>query len=416
MNKAIKDKPSDLGIMPIMDKDTWINAKKVIDARLCQPPYWPDPSKELVTTADKAAASVWWEEVVAFFCKPPVLDLFVKMPEFDGKGFEMLAHINNHFYLSGAVDMLTHIFDLIDLKQNNDEPVVSLKAQLPRVFSSLKMGGIYIDSALQVGFMLRALLSRYQAVIQKFRVGWHSLTKATLQTVVKQCVNFDKDPWSGPVGKDGKAPSSTSANAAGTTTAGEGDKAYNALTSKLFNYHFGCWKKAIGENKGKCMFCHNTACNTNHKTKDCPILKKLGMKLEKHMDVNNRPIASCIASAMPAPAPTPASIAPMAPDTTVGSSSVPGGFSAAAKGDAFDSGNQYEYEEKSSGAVYSLTTNRNTASNLYIGPNPYGRHTSAKEIPVDTAPSSEIHLSSRTSHNPHRVNTIYLPKSVLNLF
>jgi hypothetical protein len=32
---TIQDKPSDLGIKPITDKDTWIDAMKVIDARLC---------------------------------------------------------------------------------------------------------------------------------------------------------------------------------------------------------------------------------------------------------------------------------------------------------------------------------------------------------------------------------------------
>jgi hypothetical protein len=103
--------------------------QEVIDACLCQPLYWPGPLKELVTTADNAAASIWLEEVVAIFYKPPILDLFVEMPEFNGKGFKMLAHINNHFNPSGAVDTLTHIFDLIDLKQKDDEPVVSLKAR-----------------------------------------------------------------------------------------------------------------------------------------------------------------------------------------------------------------------------------------------------------------------------------------------
>ncbi len=81
------------------------------------------------------------------------------MLKFYGKGFKMLAHINNHFNPSCAVDMLIHIFDLIDLKKKGNKPVVSLKAQFLQVFLSLKMGGIFIDSALQVGFMLCALLS-----------------------------------------------------------------------------------------------------------------------------------------------------------------------------------------------------------------------------------------------------------------
>ena len=62
------------------------------------------------------------------------------------------------------------------------------------------MGGIGIDSALQVIFMLCALLSHYHAVVQEFRLGRHSLSDASLQTVVEQCINYDKDPWKGPVG------------------------------------------------------------------------------------------------------------------------------------------------------------------------------------------------------------------------
>jgi hypothetical protein len=208
-------KPSDLGIKPIINKDSWIEAKKIIDTHLCCSPFWPGPSKEMIITPENAAASVWWEEVVAYFCKPPVLDLFVKMPEFECKGFKMLAYINNHFNPSATVDTLSSIFDLINLKQKEDKQVVSLKARFSRVFATLKMGGISINSALQVGFMLHALLSRYQAVIQEFRVGRYSLANATLETVAEQCVHFDKDPWSGPVGKDGTVPHSPSAYAVG---------------------------------------------------------------------------------------------------------------------------------------------------------------------------------------------------------
>jgi hypothetical protein len=204
--QSIKDKPSDLGIKTIVDKETWIDAKKVIEACLRRPLYWPGPSKQLITTAENAAASGWWEEVVAFFCKPPVSNLFVEMPEFEGKGFRMQAYIDSHFNPSGVVDLLSHIFNLIDIRQKENEPVVSLKARFSRLFSSLKMGGITTNLALQFGFMLRAHLSCYQAVAQEFCLGRHSLTDAILQTVVEQCVTFDKDPWLGPVGKDGKVP------------------------------------------------------------------------------------------------------------------------------------------------------------------------------------------------------------------
>ena len=228
---SIKDKPSDLGIKPITNNESWIDAKKIIDAQLRRAPYWPGDSKELVTTDANAAASVCWEEVIAFYCKPPVSDLFVEEHRFDGKGFEMIAHIDNHFNPSRAVDSLGYIFDLIDIKQLDQESVVTWKARFSHLFSALKMGGTGIDSALQVGFMLRALLSRYQAVVQEFCLGPHSLTEASLQTVVEQCTNYNKDPWKGPVGRDGKVtPCGTpSANAVGSDL----ENAYEVLAPAI---------------------------------------------------------------------------------------------------------------------------------------------------------------------------------------
>ncbi len=48
---AIKDKAANLGLKDITDKDSWINTKKIINARLCRPPYYPGlVSKAFVTT------------------------------------------------------------------------------------------------------------------------------------------------------------------------------------------------------------------------------------------------------------------------------------------------------------------------------------------------------------------------------
>ena len=62
--------------------------------------------------------------------------------------------------------------------------------------------------------------------------------EATLQSVFNQFVNFDKDPFLGPVGKDGRVIWNASASAAGPAC-GDGENAYDALTAKSFNYHFG---------------------------------------------------------------------------------------------------------------------------------------------------------------------------------
>ncbi len=80
-----------------------------------------------------------------FYCKPPVSDLFVEERRFDGKGFEMIAHTDHHINPFGAVDSLGYIVDLINIKQLDQESIVTLKARFSGLFSALKMGGIGIE-------------------------------------------------------------------------------------------------------------------------------------------------------------------------------------------------------------------------------------------------------------------------------
>ena len=83
---TINDKASDLGLKDITDKDSWTEAKKIIDTRLRRHPYCPGPdSKLLETSKSNTVASAWWEEVINYYAKPPISDLFVKESRFNGK-------------------------------------------------------------------------------------------------------------------------------------------------------------------------------------------------------------------------------------------------------------------------------------------------------------------------------------------
>jgi hypothetical protein len=108
---------------------------------------------------DNVVASTWWEELLYFYLKPPVHDLFVEESRFDRKGVKVIEYINKYFHLSDAVKSHGNIFYLIDIKQASYELVVTLKARFSQVFASLKTGGMDIRLALQVGFMLCTLLS-----------------------------------------------------------------------------------------------------------------------------------------------------------------------------------------------------------------------------------------------------------------
>jgi hypothetical protein len=275
-------------------------------------------------------------------------------------------------------------------------------------------------------------LGRYHAVVQEFRLGRHPLTKASLQTVVDQCINFDKDPFLGPVGKDGKVVLNTPANAGGATPV-DGKNAYKALGAKSFSYYFGCWKKAIGENKGKCMISNDTARNSNHKSRDCPILKKLGFKLEKRMDSDNAvgDAASCVTTPpadnvlRPAPASAPAL------DATSGSGSISGAYAAMAEPNSYDSGGDYYHKGKSSGSMYLGTWSGkpNSTSLAYISTSPSCNHTSndapnmggSYNTPNMGGSNNFIpnlgvdHFATRSSCDPQGVKTIYFPKTVLAL-
>jgi hypothetical protein len=91
---SIKDKPSDMVLKDITDKALSIEAKAVIDSRLCRASFWPSPtSKALITTPENMVASTWWKELLYYYLKPPVHDLFAEESRFDGKGFEMLNYV-----------------------------------------------------------------------------------------------------------------------------------------------------------------------------------------------------------------------------------------------------------------------------------------------------------------------------------
>ncbi len=378
--------------------------------------------------------------MIVYHCKPLVSDLFVEESRFDGKGFEIIAYIDAHFNPSGAVDSLGYIFDLIDIKQAPKESVVTLKARFSRVFALLKMGGISINASLQVGFMLRSLCSAYQAIIQEFHLGRHSLSTASLQMVVEQCVSYDKDPWNGPVGRDGKPVHHPSAY---TADSGNHEDPYAKVAAKPFSYHMNRWHKGVVQQKGWCLFCFNTSTsNPDHKMRECPILSKVGLKLKKLLprDTASRVVTNG-ASASPSPAPTPSPApGPSNNSEVTGSGSVLGAFTASTEPETYNSGDEYDYKGKWDGAMYRPGPKSN-ASAIYpesspscchvcdnnslkdpnLTPNMGGSHSSQNMGGIQhrshapTFPSVSCSTSHPTQLEPRGVRTVCLPKKVLAL-
>jgi hypothetical protein len=217
--------------------------------------------------------------------------------------------------------------------------------------------------------MLCTLRSAYQAVVQEFCLGCHSLSIASLQMVVEQCVLYDKDPWKGPVGRGRKPVRNPSAN---TADSGDHEDPYQRIMAKPFGYKMNCWHKGVVQQNGKCLFCFNTSANNpDHKTRKCPILSKVGLKFEK---LPPRKAVSWVAtngaspSPSPAPAPSPAPTPSNNSDAT-GSGSVPGAFTASTELETYDSGDKFDYKGKCDGAMYCPSPKSN-ASDVYPGSSP----------------------------------------------
>jgi hypothetical protein len=177
------------------------------------------------------------------------------------------------------------------------------------------------------------------------------------------------------------------------------------------------------------MFCHDSACNVNHKSCDCPIFKKLGLKLVKRMDSDKADAASWITTQPTGNTTKPAQTPAPAADTTSSLGSLPGGFSAAAEPVSYDSGDNYDYKGKSTGSMYLGTSldKPNSSSLAYISLSPSCNHTSgvtpdmggsvngSSSTPNMGGDQVQLHSVSRSTRNPQGVKTIYLPKMVLTL-
>jgi hypothetical protein len=179
------------------------------------------------------------------------------------------------------------------------------------------------------------------------------------------------------------------------------------------------------------LICFGTARNPVHHTRNCPILKNLGYKLEKRSgsDLSACKAASWVTTdtgstatgSAPAPAPSPS------PESQPGSASTPGAFSATTEPESYDSGDKFDYKGKADRVMYD-TGGKHNASSAYLAPScciatvePESGSVAAFLLASTTTPSplmggSAYSMGGSTPRkDPPGVNTVYLPKRVLAL-
>ena len=211
---------------------------------------------------------------------------------------------------------------------------------------------------------------------------------------------YDKDPWKGPIGHDGKPVRSPSANAAGAGGPGDKSNPYDAKAACSFGTHISRWRIGCNDSCEKCLVCHNMSNKPAHHTKDCPILKQIGLKLVKRTPADGNNAASHVGESLapaPAPAPTPPTHAPSADG---GSAATPGAFTAATEAASYDSGEEFDYEGKYEGSVYS------GKSKSTISDYPHASQATAEPLATTSGspPSPQLppyHIVHRPQRCPH---------------
>jgi hypothetical protein len=152
------------------------------------------------------------------------------------------------------------------------------------------------------------------------------------------------------------------------------------------------WHKGVVQQEGKCLVCFNTSANNpDHKTHECPILSKVGLKFKKLLPCK---VASRVAtngaspSPSPAPAPSPAPTPSINSDTT-GSGSAPDAFTASTELETYNSSDEFDYEGKCDGAMYCPSPKSN-ASDVYPESSPSCCHACSDHSPDDPNPGPNM--------------------------
>lgn len=118
-------------------------------------------------------ANLSWEDVMMYYCKDTMADVFVQTPQLESKGFEMIQ-IKSHFNPSSMVYTRGHTVDIYDIKHQSSKSVILLKARFSCLFASLDTDGMPIHSALKVVLILPALLqSTMVSSVSFFLVSTH---------------------------------------------------------------------------------------------------------------------------------------------------------------------------------------------------------------------------------------------------
>jgi hypothetical protein len=314
----------------------------------------------LVTSPSNVAASLFWEgQLRNAVCEGSLRFLFdIKGTLYHGKGFEMLAALDQHCrpdLITNAFCMLMSLFNDV---QGLSEAVFEFCSRFDGMVMDLSCSKIILPPILLVMLFLRALHSRYSDILDQFWSRYKKLEAATIDSVVENIRYHDEFKL---VGFDKKTPGGSTPRAS-AANADKSGKEWASPFEWLFTYDMKRikvrWDRAIA-GTGICPICHCTE-KPCHVPAKCPLLKDLNFKIV-HGPPSSAPTPAPSASpapapAVPSPSPSPGGHVASTDDRSVagsvGSPSAPSGLTASVAEDDFDSDPEFRWDGNDDGTDF----------------------------------------------------------------
>jgi hypothetical protein len=244
----------------IKDAKAYLDVHNMIQYYLRQPEYSTQRSDDvLVTSPSNVAASLFWEGQLRNAVREGSLWFLFenKGTLYHGKGFEMLAALDQHCRLDSITNAFCTLMSLFNDVQGSSEAVFEFCSRFDGMVMDLSCSKIILPPILLVMLFLRALHSCYSDILDQFWSRYKKLEAATIDSVVEDIRYHDEFKL---VGSDKKTPggSTPGASAANVNKSGkewalpfEWLSTYDTKRIKVR------WDRAIA-GTGICPICHRT--------------------------------------------------------------------------------------------------------------------------------------------------------------
>jgi hypothetical protein len=206
---------------PIADTNAYLNLSNIIQYYLCCTEFSTQRlDNALVTDSRNAKASAYWEGQIRVAVQDGSLHFLFenKGSMYDGKGFEMLAALNQHCHPDSVANAFTTLMLLFNNSMGELEEIMAFRSRFDGMVNNMSPCKIILPSVLMVMFFLCSLRSCYNNLLVQFCSRYKSLEGASLDSIVADVRYHNEFKLVGsnkivPAGKGPKAAAATTSSA-----------------------------------------------------------------------------------------------------------------------------------------------------------------------------------------------------------